>query len=225
LQVEEDRLELCSIKNPKLSPLFVDFLTGSTGYRLSHSGGTKQQLAKAVGIKGKFRPSVWDVTAGLGVDGIILATLGCQVHLIERSPTIFALLQDGLQRVGNCRLDGDRALPLQEIIKNFVTLELGDAQEILKSIPPNNIDVIYLDPMFPESRKTALTKREMQVIRDIVGMDVDSGALLALALEVAKKRVVVKRPRLALSLPGSRSPDYIVQGTRNRYDVYLIGGN
>lgn len=188
-------------------------------------------LAKAVGIKGKYRPSVWDVTAGLGVDGVILATLGCSVHLVERSPIIFALLEDGLRRA--CEIEKDSVEDrvedgeppfLKKIIENFITLEQGDALDILRQSPPPTMDVIYLDPMFPESKKTALTKLEMRIIRDIVGMDIDAGELLDLALSVAKKRVVVKRPRLAGSLPSLRSPNYIVQGSRNRYDVYLIGG-
>jgi 16S rRNA (guanine1516-N2)-methyltransferase len=41
---------------------------------------------------------VLDATAGLGKDAFVLASLGCQMTLIERQPLIAALLEDGLAR-------------------------------------------------------------------------------------------------------------------------------
>ena len=39
-------------------------------------------------------------------------------------------------------------------------------------------------------------------------------------VEAARKRVVVKRPRLAPSLGGMK-PDFVVEGKSGRFDVYL----
>ena len=55
-------------------------------------------IAKAVGIAQGVRPQVLDATAGLGKDAFVLASLGCQMTLIERQPLIAALLEDGLAR-------------------------------------------------------------------------------------------------------------------------------
>jgi len=82
-------------------------------------------------------------------------------------------------------------------------------------------DVIYLDPMFPSRSKTAQVKKEMQFFHDIVGPDTDSEELLLKALSCAKKRIVVKRPRLAEKLLDNIKPDFEIIGKSTRYDIYL----
>jgi 16S rRNA (guanine1516-N2)-methyltransferase len=67
-----------------------DFVSGSNRHRRNYGGGNGQMIAKAVGLSGKFTPSVLDVTAGLGADAFILASLGCQMQLIERNPIVIA---------------------------------------------------------------------------------------------------------------------------------------
>ncbi len=81
--------------------LYIDFLSSALSYRREHGGGIKQALARAVGIKPGIRPSIIDATAGLGKDGFLLASLGCYVTMIERSPLLAALLSDGLERAKN----------------------------------------------------------------------------------------------------------------------------
>ena len=54
-------------------------------------------------------------------------------------------------------------------------------------------DVVYLDPMYPERRKTAAVKKEMAYFHDLVGAAQDEAELLESALNTAKKRIVVKR--------------------------------
>jgi 16S rRNA (guanine1516-N2)-methyltransferase len=195
-------------------PLFtVDFIGGALGYRRVKGGGKNQAIARAVGLKSSLKPTVLDVTAGLGRDAFILASLGCEVHMIERSPVLAKALQAGL----------DRALQdpkIAEIIGRM-TLKLADAKDILAGLQPDNYpDVIYIDPMFPEENKSALNKIEMRTIREIVGDDNDADLLLTLALGKAKKRVVVKRSRKALPL-GGVVPSFVIGGKSSRYDVYL----
>jgi 16S rRNA (guanine1516-N2)-methyltransferase len=74
--------------------------------------------------------------------------------------------------------------------------------------------------MFPERTKTAAIKKEMLFFHDIVGMDTDSDQLLDLARQCAKKRVVVKRPRLA-KLLNQAPANFVIKGKSTRYDVYL----
>jgi len=91
------------------------------------------------------------------------------------------------------------------------TLSLHDALPIL----------IYVDPMFPHTDKSALVKKEMRVFRDVVGDDQDSAALLNAALQRAEYRVVVKRPRKAPAIVG-QAPSYQLNGKSSRYDIYTL---
>jgi 16S rRNA (guanine1516-N2)-methyltransferase len=79
--------------------------------------------------------------------------------------------------------------------------------------------VVYLDPMFPGRNKSAAVKKEMQVFHHLVGPDADASELLAAALGRARQRVVVKRPRLADPVAGP-PPDHVLEGVRNRFDLY-----
>lgn len=218
LYMTNERLELRLGDPGSKTKIFAEFLKGPSGYRRARGGGVRQSIARAVGLKsGVPRPSVLDVTAGLGQDAFVLASLGCELRLVERSPIIAALLQDGLKRAEQDPEAG-------HIVRDRMKVEVADAAEVLASISPNSApDVVYLDPMFPERQKSALTKIEMRVIREIVGSDEDADLLLLKALKIARRRVVVKRPIQSLPLANLK-PNFIVEGRRNRYDVYLIEG-
>ncbi len=153
-----------------------------------------------------------DLTAGLGTDAFLLACLGCKVTMLERSPVLGVLLQDALQRAH--QIDWVRKLSLE-----FVH---ADARDYLTIMSTSDCpDVIYLDPMFPEKNKSAKSRKEMHVLRDLVGEDLDAAELLPLSLKKATKRVVVKRPRLAPPL-AEQAPDIVYEGESSRFDVYLV---
>lgn len=197
----------------KLGSLKIDFLQGKLAYRLRHLQNQKQLLAKAIGLKPNFKPAVLDVTAGFGCDSFILAQLGCSVTLLERSSVIFLLLEDALKRAFN----HPKFLPLS--IKPIKT----DALIFLEQISTDrqlSPEVIYLDPMYPHSTKSALAKREMRFLRQLVGSDNDAPNLLKLAIKCAKQRVVVKRPRLSPYLAEIK-PHHSIFGKQHRLDVYL----
>lgn len=195
-------------------PVRAEFVTGKMGYRREHGGGAGQLVAKAVGLqKTRAALHVVDATAGLGQDAFVLASLGCTVTLFERNPVIHALLADGLARAA---LNVDCAA----IVERMRLLE-GSSIEWLARPGTEAADVVYLDPMFPHRDKSALVKKEMQVFRTIVGDDEDSAQLLAAALERARYRVVVKRPRKASAIEGAE-PTTRIEGKSSRYDVYAI---
>jgi 16S rRNA (guanine1516-N2)-methyltransferase len=195
-------------------PVRAEFVTGKMGYRREHGGGAGQLVAKAVGLqKTRANLHVVDATAGLGQDAFILASLGCRVTLFERNPVIHVLLADGLARAA---LNVDCGA----IIERMHLLE-GSSIDWLERAGGEAADVIYLDPMFPHRDKSALVKKEMQVFRTVVGDDDDSGRLLAGALECARYRVVVKRPRKAPAIAGP-DPTTRIEGKSSRYDVYSI---
>ena len=175
-------------------------------------GSRRQPLARAVGLKG-HRPTVLDATAGLGRDSLLLAALGCSVMAVERSPVLGAMLRDALRRAADEPHWGP-------IVRERLQLTIGDARALLANLSGAAApDVVYVDPMYPPRRKSALPKKEMRVLRRLVGDDPDASDLLAAALRAARTRVVVKRPRHAPPLAGE--PTLTVEGKMVRYDVYL----
>ena len=198
-------------QNLEKTPLIVDFVGGAVGHRFRSGEGRKQDLPKAVGFSSGTIPDVVDATAGLGRDAFLLASLGARVTLIERSETMHALLLEGLERA---RAEGGR---IAETVSRM-TLVHGDSCVLL---PQMNPQVILIDPMHPPRDKTALVKKEMRLIRDIVGTDADSVQLMQVALEAAQNRVVLKWPLRAEPMAGVRKPSHQILGKSTRYDVFV----
>jgi len=195
----------------------VDWVGGTMGFRRKRGGGRGQAVARAVGMKGaKIKPRVIDLTAGLGRDAFVLATLGCTVLAVERQPEVFQLLEDGLRRAQQDAetfdaLDGRLSL----LHANATELLAAWPQGLLAEFQP---DVLYLDPMHPPRKKSALPRKEMRLFQRLVGADVDQEQLLAAARATGVKRVVVKRPSSAgpLALGVSSA----IPGKTTRFDVY-----
>jgi 16S rRNA (guanine1516-N2)-methyltransferase len=216
LYLSDEGLQLQQTGKKAPGPVWVDFVSGGVAHRRKFGGGSGQLIAKAVGIKPGVRPSVLDVTAGLGKDAFVLATLGCKVAMLERSPIVHALLNDGLLRASI-------NFEVMDIVENM-QLHFADSIRYMQDCVEKP-QVIYVDPMFPHSKKSASVKKEMLVFRDIVGADVDAGELLSTALETAQARVVVKRPRKApiIEIAGSSiTPGYALEGKSSRYDIYPL---
>ncbi|GGY66473.1 ribosomal RNA small subunit methyltransferase J [Cellvibrio zantedeschiae] len=200
-------------------PIRAEFAEGSVDHRRKFGGGKGQMIAKAVGVKAGVYPMVLDATAGLGKDAFVLATLGCQVQMLERSPVVHSLLADGLERARNHAVYNDPELA--HIVARMELLA-ADSQDYLASITDENRpDVIYLDPMFPDRQKSADVKKEMAAFHHVVGKDEDADSLLEKALEKANYRVVVKRPRKAPFI-ANKTPSYQLEGKSSRYDIYTI---
>lgn len=193
-------------------PIQADFASGAVDHRRRFGGGKGQMIARAVGLAAHVKPRVLDLTAGLGGDAFVLASLGCEVSMVERSPVVQALLEDGLERAA--AVDD----PELAAIVARMTLRGLDAAEYLRQ-PGEAPEVVYLDPMFPPRKKSADVKKEMRAFHSIVGADEDAGELLTLAREKAVYRVVVKRPRKAPDL-GGQAPSHRLEGKTSRYDVY-----
>lgn len=211
LQFDASGLALCSFGPQAPGPVRVDWAGGALGHRLRFGGGRGQPLARAIGLKGGACPVIADLTAGLGRDACVLAALGCTLTLVERSPVVCALLDDGLQRATADTQIGDW-------VKARVRLVHADGSTWLAGAAPP--EVVYLDPMYPHRDKSALAGKEMQAFRAVVGDDTDADALLTAALAAAAQRVVVKRPKGAAPLAG-RPPSHVVASPNTRYDVYV----
>ena len=211
LQLGDDGLQLVELGDKAPGPVRVDFVEGAAAHRRQFGGGSGQMIAKAVGVLSGIRPKVLDATAGLGRDAFVLASLGCEMTLIERQPLVAALLEDGLQRAA-------LSLDVAPIVARM-NLLTGNAIELMQNWQGEAPQVIYLDPMFPHRDKSALVKKEMRLFRPFVGDDLDAPALLEAALALATHRVVVKRPRKAPAIEGSK-PGYVLEGKSSRYDIY-----
>lgn len=210
LQVNFQTLELIKCDEPKLGAIKVDFVDGASAHRRKFGGGRGQDIAKAIGLKHGFNPHVLDATAGLGRDAFVLASLGCQVTLIERMPVVAALLENGLARA---QLNTE----ISDICQRINLIYASSIDNMTDIDPP---DVVYLDPMFPHREKSAAVKKEMRVFQSLVGEDLDSDALLAPAIQQAKYRVVVKRPSYAPPL-NNQKPSTSVNMKKNRFDIYV----
>lgn len=218
LLVGEDGLSLFPSNRRLHGPIRVDFMFGSNNHRRRFGGGNGQAIAKAVGVSGRFLPRVLDLTAGLGGDGFVLASLGCRVSLVERHPLICSLLRDGINRA---REEGESDPSIRDLMNRLDLIEC-DSLEILSDITiDQRPDVIYLDPMFPHRKKSAKVKKEMQAFQHIVGSDIDSDGLLERALEIARYRVVIKRPSVAKFL-GDKKPTYSLEGKSTRFDIFAL---
>lgn len=215
LQLNQQALELLKLDEPKLGGIKVDFVEGATAHRRKFGGGRGQEIAKAIGLKHGFTPHVLDATAGLGRDAFVLASLGCQVTLMERMPVVAALLHDGLERAKLNSEVGEIAQHMQLVHASSIDFLPSEKMNLAEQV-----DVVYLDPMYPHREKSAAVKKEMRVFQSLVGEDLDADALLAPALALAKYRVVVKRPSYAPPL-NNKKPSTSIQMKKNRFDVYV----
>ena len=201
---------LQSIKHNDWLPFSINF--SSNNFIRRKNQANSQDIIKAIGIKGNLiKPKVLDATAGQGRDSFILASLGCNITLLERNKVIYLLLKNAIENAKN----NDE---LKNIVKNMTIIN----QDSVKFLENNNdfFDVIYLDPMFPKSKKSRLVKKDMQIFREIVGNDLDSSKILESALKSNTKRVVVKRMNKSDFLD-NKKPNFSIKGTSIRFDVYI----
>ena len=191
--------------------LKCSFIEGPILHRLKYGKGRGQNLAKAVGMKFNKNRNIIDATAGLGYDSFILASLGAKVTLIERSQKMHELLQNGINE--GISFGGE----IEKII-NRMELLFGDSKDILPKLTP---EVIMIDTMYKERKKTALVKNNMRLVREIVGPDSDYIELLKVALNCAKNRVVLKQPRYAEPIKEIRKCSHQILGKTIRYDIFM----
>ena len=191
--------------------LKCSFIEGSILHRLKYGKGRGLNLAKAVGMKSNKNRTIVDATAGLGYDSFILASLGANVTLIERSEIMYNLLQDGVSEAES--YGGE----ISKIISRM-SLILGDSKIILPDLSP---EVILIDTMYKDRKKTALVKNNMRLVREIVGSDNDYIELIEVAMTQASNRVVIKQPRYANPINGIRPYSHQIMGKTIRYDVYM----
>ena len=178
--------------------------------------------------------TVIDATAGFGHDSLILASTGAQVIMLEQQP-LMALLLLAEQLRMNALPNWQKLMSRLQIINTnalsyFAMLQV-DAIDDLKAI-----DVVYLDPMFPEDSyqdsktgKGAKVGKYMQALHQLACPPTpeEEMQLLQSAQAVVSQsaqtsgRVIVKRPQFAPFLahqPASES----WSNEAVRFDGYFV---
>lgn len=159
----------------------------------------QENLAKALGVKPGFKGSVLDASAGWLADSLLLYAIGVKnLVLCERHPVLASLIVNALKRH-----------PLAVDFRYADSLTLAQQRKF---------DIIYYDPMYHEVNSKAAPKKEMAVLRQLVGEDLDS---LELAGQLKKlcRRLVLKRSQKAHPLLGK--PHHTIKGKSTNYDVYI----
>jgi len=204
----EGELKLLDKDLLKKGGLSVD-IQPRNGEQRSWPAPKEGALAQAIGRKTK---TVIDATTGWAQDSLHIFRMGYDLRCIERSPIMLALLQDAFSRL-------EQVDWMQRLALSAPELLAGNAIEVLASLE-DTPDCIYIDPMFPPKRKkSALPKKSMLILRDLLGDDMDREALFSAAFMATGKKVVVKCPAHAEPLGGKPTESF---GSKLlRYDVYL----
>ena len=200
--------------------------------RVVSAGRKSELLLQAAKITSDS--TVIDATAGFGHDSLILASTGAQVIMLEQQP-LMALLLLAEQLRMNTLPNWQKLMSRLQIINtdalNYFAMLQADAIDDLKAI-----DVVYLDPMFPEDSyqdsktgKGAKVGKHMQALHQLACPPTpeEEMQLLQSAQAVVSQnaqtsgRVIVKRPQFAPLLanqPASES----WHNEAVRFDGYFV---
>ena len=184
----------------------IDFNSGSTGWRIKRANHEKL-IKKALG-RSKKPLKILDCTAGMLQDTLLFLTLGHQVTALEQSKILFYLLQDGISR------SEDQSI--------FNQLDLKHMNACSYASQAKNFDVIYFDPMYPSSKKNALSSGKLEYIAKILEVEslknnpMHDFEVLQL---IPAKKMIVKRPIKVESF--SSQLNYQVMGKTTRFDIYI----
>jgi 16S rRNA (guanine1516-N2)-methyltransferase len=184
--------------------------------RLRPANVSRELLVRAARVRGCEHPRAVDATAGMGEDSLLLAAAGFDVTLYEHDAVIAALLADALERAA--------AVPELAPVVARMRLVRGDSVAALRALAEADAsarpDVVLLDPMFPERRKSASVKKKAQLLQRLQTPEKDEAAMLDAAIGARPRKVVVKRPLKGPFLSGVK-PAYQIAGKAVRYDVLV----
>ena len=159
-----------------------------------------------------------DATAGFGHDGLILASTGASVTLIEQNP-VMALLLWFEKEIMNQNKNWQKLL-------SRITICFGNSTDVLPNL--DKADLIYLDPMFPTGSYQAQVGKHMQLLHVLADAPTPSQEreLMNCAKDSLTNtgKIIVKRPN-APTTPApyfaGLAPSHSVANEAIRFDVYL----
>jgi len=234
-------------------PFYVDFCPQSNtkmGKRLTGGGqAAGELLIKATSLGRNKGSTVCDLTAGLASDSCIMASSGAaSVLMVERDPIVAVLLKDAFRRMemivkSDQESDNsDKELILRAVeLSNKLSFEESEAicvaqrfAQLKGGDDSEKPHICYLDPMFPPRTKSALVKKNMNILHGLLETQSQEDTewrlnqeaeLLKAALAAARQKVVVKRPVQAPPLGGKlveKKPSNVIKGSVNRWDIYVV---
>lgn len=199
--------------------------------RVVSAGRKSELLLQAAKLTSESK--VIDATAGFGHDSLILASTGAQTIMLEQQPLMALLLLAEQQRL-SALLNWQKLMARLQIINidainYFESVSNGSLADNDKAI-----DVVYLDPMFPEDSyqdsktgKGAKVGKHMQALHQLARPPTldEEQQLLQSALTVVGQngagRVIVKRPQFS-PLLANQSPSESWQNEAVRFDGYFV---
>lgn len=178
---------------------------------------------------------VIDATAGFGHDSLILASTGALVTMLEQQPMMALLLLAEQQRM-SANNNWQKLMARLRIINTDALSYFADIQD--NSAVIKAVDVIYLDPMFPDNSyqdsktgKGAKVGKRMQALHHLARPPTAEqehqllqGAQAVVSYpdnEQQHGRVIVKRPQYA-PLFANKLPDESWHNEAVRFDGYFL---
>lgn len=176
--------------------------------RIVSAGKNNELLLKACKLNKEMR--VIDGTAGFGQDGLILASTGARVTLIEQNPIVFLMLYFEKIKMSQHK-------NWQKLMER-ITIVFGDSNKIINDGIKH--DLIYLDPMFPNGSYKGAVNKNMQILHAMLNPPTSDDELRLFDAAIAKcDKLIIKRP---LSAPNfaDKLPNQSLNNEVIRFDVY-----
>ena len=186
----------------------IDFMSGKLGWR-STRPQNESLLKKTLG-RSKEKLKIFDATPGFLSDTMIFLSMGHKVVAVEQSKIIFHLVNDAIRR----------ASPSLTYLKNLSFCH-GESFNYFDNAK-DNFDVIYLDPMYPDSRKKVKKTGSVEALKFILDYERKSNQNDELVLKFLanrNKKIILKRP--LKSNKKYNNINYQVKGKTTRFDIYL----
>ncbi|MEJ2756001.1 MAG: class I SAM-dependent methyltransferase, partial [Gammaproteobacteria bacterium] len=179
-------------KEPTWTPVRFAFEHPRFVARVQRANSRRECLLKALG---RSRPTtILDCTGGTGEESVLLARCGARVTTVERDPVVYTLLTDALNRARLHRVLAPiveritvcNAVAQRVFLHSYALDDYAVRSSIQRPYEDHQFDVIYCDPMFPPSDKSARVSKTMQFFHHLLGPPTDVDALVLAALRVAQ---------------------------------------
>lgn len=166
--------------------------------RIIKAGKNSELLLKAAKLNHGMQ--VIDATAGFGHDGLLLASTGASVILLEKNPLLFLILALEKQKM-------QKNKNWQKLMSR-IQLNYGDSINLLAN--KNTVDLIYLDPMFPKDSYKSAVNKNMQFLHHLIAPPNNDDEVNLFDLAIKKcNRLIIKTPHFC-PLFGEQSANTIM---------------
>lgn len=201
--------------------------------RVVSAGRKSELLLQAAKLTADSK--VIDATAGFGHDSLILASTGAQVTMLEQQPLMALLLLAEQRRMSEFP-NWQKLMSRLQIINTNARSYFKYLQTDTTADNSKVVDVVYLDPMFPEDSyqdsktgKGAKVGKHMQALHRLAcppTSDQERQLLQSAQAVVSQNgqkqgRVIVKRPQFA-PLLAHQQPNESWDNEAVRFDGYFV---